>query len=647
MRRMSRPFSASYPTRSSTQKLQIILGGAVLLVTIIGGSAAFWLSQTSQDLRQQATGGGNSLYTEQLAGSQTVTKIKNQATQKGLSVSDGEAQAIAQQVQNITIGQQTESLSGANATSPNTPATTTTWEPGLTSIALERLRNPGYSPLSSVDSVMAGFTEKLAAGNAPPAVIPTQKPTSLAALTLGNQLTANSALPSSYDWRSAHGANFMTPVKDQGVCGACWAFSGNAGFESAIAAYFNAPAKQLDLSEQNLLSCSSNTTGCVGTKELLQDYYAYISTKGVVTEACMAYQRCDQTIASCACPSGARCSGTAGSQIYQASYATVPVAWADRTRAILDTYQTTLNMKRAIIEHGPLVTGVYLYSDFDFYVNGIYQRTATSTFKGGHAVAVVGWGEENGQGYWIIKNSWSPAWGIAGYGKYKMMGATPGSTMDLFAISNSYKSVGGADFGLEGVAAVFAYNEKPLLAYITTPTLQGDSVQRSCTDRDQDSYCFWGFGTTKPTNCPASCASHTEPDCDDGRNSLGANCTQPILPTSTPIPTSTPVPTATLISTSTPAPTITRTPTATLTPRPTVSITVTTSPTLFPTSTIAPTAGQKAGDLNQDSVVNLSDVLMFRSVYGEPASMLPRADLTDDGRINAVDYVKLLDLLNN
>jgi C1A family cysteine protease len=638
---MSSLLSSPNSARFSTQKLRFLVGGGVLMLTILGGSAAFWLTQNSQDLRQQAAG-QNPLYVESLAAAQTVSKIKSQAAQKGLSVSESEAQAIAQKVQNITLGQQTESFSGASAQSPSTPGTTATWEAGLTSIALERLRNPGYSPLSSVDDVMAGFTQKVESGDIPPLPSPTQKPSTLTALLLGDQLSPNSGLPTSYDWRSAHGANFMTSVKDQGACGACWAFSGNAGFESAIAAYFNAPGKQLDLSEQNLLSCSANTAGCIGTKELLQDYYAYISAKGVVTEACMAYQRCDQTIASCSCPTGARCSGVAGSQIYQASYGTVPVVWADRNNAILDTYQTTQNMKRAIIEHGPIVTGLYLYSDFDFYVNGIYQRSASSTFKGGHAVAVVGWGEENGQGYWIIKNSWSPAWGIAGYGKYKMMGATPGSRLDLLAISNSYRLTGGADFGIEGVAAVFAYNEKPLLAYITTPTMQGDSVPRSCTDRDQDSYCYWGFGTTKPSNCPASCANHTEPDCDDGRNNLGANCTLPILPSATPIPTLTPIPTATRAPTIIPTATKTPTPTPTLRP----GTTAAPSPTQAPTATLAPTSTQKAGDLNQDSVVNLADVTILRSVYGEPASALPRADLNADGRINAVDYALLLDLLN-
>lgn len=643
---MPRPFFAPLAARYNAQKLSVFFGGAVLLVTILGGSAAFWLTQTSQDLRQQAAG-GNSLYTETLASSQTVTKIKNQAVQKGLSVTETEAQALAQQIQNITLSQQNQKLAQGDLKSSSDQTNTTAWEAGLTNIALERLRNPGYSPLSSVETVMSAFSEKVAAGDLPPAPSPTKKPSNLTTLLLGDQLNPNSGLPSSYDWRSAHGANFMTPVKDQGICGACWAFSGSAGFESAIAAYFNAPDKKLDLSEQNLLSCSSNTTGCVGTKELLQDYYAYIASKGVVTEACMAYQRCDQTIASCACPTGARCTGPAGSQIYQASYGTATVVWADRANAILDTYQTTLNMKRAIIEHGPLVTGVYLYSDFDFYVNGIYQRSAGSSFKGGHAIAVVGWGEENGQGYWIIKNSWSPAWGSAGYGKYKMMGATPGSTMNLLDIAANYKSVGGPDFGLEGVAAVFAYNEKPLLAYVTTPTLQGDTVQRNCTDRDQDSYCFWGFGTTKPNNCPASCASHAEPDCDDGRNTLGANCTTPVLPSATPIPTLTPSPTTIPLPTATRVPTAPPTTTRAPTTAPTILPTLRPSTTTSPLPTATPTTIQKIGDLNQDAAVNLSDVQLFRTVYGELASRLPQADLNGDGKLNAVDYGKLMDLLNN
>ena len=55
-----------------------------------------------------------------------------------------------------------------------------------------------------------------------------------------------------------------------------------------------------------------------------------------------------------------------------------------------------------------------VYSDFEDYAGGIYQRT-TGKPAGGHAVKIVGWGVENGTKYWKVANSWNPYWGEKGY----------------------------------------------------------------------------------------------------------------------------------------------------------------------------------------------------------------------------------------
>ncbi|CAD7961878.1 unnamed protein product [Amoebophrya sp. A120] len=100
---------------------------------------------------------------------------------------------------------------------------------------------------------------------------------------------------------------------------------------------------------------------------------------------------------------------------------------------------------RELMEHGPLVVSFEPTEDFMLYAGGIFfnptsSRASTSTTapsstsassesrtsndiqkdplhwqKVDHAVLLVGWGEELGQKYWTIQNSWGPEWGESGY----------------------------------------------------------------------------------------------------------------------------------------------------------------------------------------------------------------------------------------
>jgi len=59
-----------------------------------------------------------------------------------------------------------------------------------------------------------------------------------------------------------------------------------------------------------------------------------------------------------------------------------------------------------LMTNGPLSCAFSVYADFEAYKGGIYQHK-TGQFLGGHAVKMMGWGEENGVKYWLIANSWS------------------------------------------------------------------------------------------------------------------------------------------------------------------------------------------------------------------------------------------------
>ena len=66
-----------------------------------------------------------------------------------------------------------------------------------------------------------------------------------------------------------------------------------------------------------------------------------------------------------------------------------------------------------IIQHLPLNICPNIYEDFVHYKSGVYQHLEGIEI-GGHAVRLLGWGEENGFPYWLAANSWNYDWGDAG-----------------------------------------------------------------------------------------------------------------------------------------------------------------------------------------------------------------------------------------
>ena len=62
---------------------------------------------------------------------------------------------------------------------------------------------------------------------------------------------------------------------------------------------------------------------------------------------------------------------------------------------------------------------------FQTYKSGIFSSEKCGTTLD-HAVLAVGYGYENGQGYWIVKNSWNTVWGDEGYIRLAMVENSPG-----------------------------------------------------------------------------------------------------------------------------------------------------------------------------------------------------------------------------
>jgi cathepsin B len=85
----------------------------------------------------------------------------------------------------------------------------------------------------------------------------------------------------------------------------------------------------------------------------------------------------------------------------------------------VDAYSVRSNVEEIqteIMTNGPVEAAFSVYKDFITYKSGVYQHE-TGSFLGGHAVKILGWGEESGLPYWLVANSWNQYWGDQGYFK--------------------------------------------------------------------------------------------------------------------------------------------------------------------------------------------------------------------------------------
>jgi len=208
------------------------------------------------------------------------------------------------------------------------------------------------------------------------------------------------SLPASLDWRD-NGGDFVTPVRDQDVCGGCWAFAAAAMLESKVLIAQGTPGQNINLSEETLIACQGPTQGgampnsCRGGS--LYDAAVFVKQKGLPLESCYPYDATDG-ICSDACPGWKKT--------------------AYRIDSFVDLYPTTPAQRVDVIKqhveaYGPTAVAMDVFSDLYGYGGGVYSRTAGSTYQGGHAVVVVGWSDA-GQ-YFIVKNSWGPDWGEGGF----------------------------------------------------------------------------------------------------------------------------------------------------------------------------------------------------------------------------------------
>ncbi|CAO3644645.1 unnamed protein product [Cunninghamella echinulata] len=216
---------------------------------------------------------------------------------------------------------------------------------------------------------------------------------------------AQSDLPKVVDWREK---GYVTPVKDQGQCGASYAFAAISALEGA---HFSKTGKLVSLSEQQIIDCSgpNGNNGCGGgggvpsADTKMNDggepdqVFAYIKMNGgVQDEASYPYTAEDG----------------------DCNFSKNNIA-ATLTGFVDIPSMSEEDLQRAIAKVGPIAAGIDAsLASFQDYTGGIYHDTSCSTTMLDHHVTIVGYNlEDEANPYYIIKNSWGTGWGESGYMK--------------------------------------------------------------------------------------------------------------------------------------------------------------------------------------------------------------------------------------
>eukprot|EP01059_Diplonema_ambulator_P012604 TRINITY_DN22_c2_g1_i1.p1 TRINITY_DN22_c2_g1~~TRINITY_DN22_c2_g1_i1.p1 ORF type:complete len:333 (+),score=122.35 TRINITY_DN22_c2_g1_i1:43-1041(+) len=226
-------------------------------------------------------------------------------------------------------------------------------------------------------------------------------------------------LPTSFTWGNVNGTNYLTKNLNQHIpqyCGSCWAHAALSALGDRIKIARKGKGIDVNLAVQHVLNCG-NAGSCHGGDIGAVYEWVHGNKDGVVYDTCNPYLACSSESTEGFCSDvDTKCSQmnicrTCSTFTSNGGKCVGINQFPNATVAEFGNVQGEQEMMQEIYARGPIGCGVDATQILD------YQGGIASGVCGGadHAISVVGWGVENGENYWIVRNSWGEYWGEMGY----------------------------------------------------------------------------------------------------------------------------------------------------------------------------------------------------------------------------------------